>query len=299
MAPIRAALVLSLAIPLLLAAPAQATFPGGKGRIAYSQGGGFSGPADSDPSGWTSAILDMSRSGGGERTLRSCLEHEGDFPTPQCPDENHSPSYSANGRLIAFDAGEGLAIMRADGLQVRPLPAYGSDDGEPAFSPDGRRLVFTGETHLYVVALTTGRVRQLTSLEGSGPAWSIRNRIAFESGGYIYSVKPNGKDLRKVTRGSDPDWSPDGRGLVFTRDLHLFVKLGPKARRVKSARGVVSNPVWSPDGHRIAYEAAEKGIYAVAPFGKKPQLLVESQAGDSGYSSAHEPAWQPRRWARG
>jgi Tol biopolymer transport system component len=301
--PRRVTLVLSLIVALLVAAPAQSAFPGGQGRIAFSLGGGFSGPADSDPTGWFSSIGDIGRSGTGERTLRDCLEHEGDSPAPRCPDQNQAPAYSPDGRLIAFDAGEGLAVMRSDGSRVRLLRAHTDDDGEPAFSPDGRQLVFTGHTsvgggavaRLYVVSLTTGRVRALAAGRGSQPTWSVRNRVAFVRDGDVYVVWPDGDGLRRITAGLSPDWSPDGRSLVFARHWRLYIRSGGQVRRVKGARVPASNPVWSPEGQRIAYELGESGIWTIGTHGKAPRLVIESQSGDSGATVAGEPTWQPLR----
>jgi Tol biopolymer transport system component len=193
--------------------------------------------------------------------------------------------------------------MRSDGARVRLLPAHTDDDGEPAFSPDGRRLVFTGHTsvgsgavaRLYVVSLTTGRVRALAAGQGSQPTWSGRNRIAFVRDGDVYVVWPNGDGLRRVTAGLGPDWSPGGRSLVFTRNWRLWIRSGGRERRVSGARAPASNPVWSPDGRRIAYEVGESGIWTIAADGKAPRLVIESQSGDSGGTVAGEPSWQPLR----
>jgi Tol biopolymer transport system component len=43
-----------------------------------------------------------------------------------------------------FDGGERIAIIDADGSDLTLLPAVTESDGDPAFSPDGRRIVFTG-----------------------------------------------------------------------------------------------------------------------------------------------------------
>ncbi len=54
----------------------------------------------------------------------------------------------------------------------------------------------------------------------------VNGRIAFQadsgSGNQIYTVRPNGHDLRQVTHvngeAKAPDWSPDGRHIVFEHD---------------------------------------------------------------------------------
>lgn len=77
----------------------------------------------------------------------------------------------------------------------------------PALSPDGRRLVFSALTHLYVMNLPNGKPRRLTYGEGREfqPSWSPNGRsVAYvswsEDGGHIWSVSSDGGKPRKLTR---------------------------------------------------------------------------------------------------
>jgi Tol biopolymer transport system component len=130
--------------------------------------------------------------------------------------------------LIAFvvhDAaglGRGIGVIRPDGGGFRLL-TRDRHDRSPAWSRDGRRLVF-------------------------------------ERAGSIYAIGANGKTLRRVAAaprgGRRPVWSPNGRQLAFVRGGALFVMQadGSNQRRLYRRRGFVANhPSWSPDGRRIAF----------------------------------------------
>lgn len=288
---------------LAAAAPAQAAFPGDDGRIALVYGG------SDEETGSVTAIGDVRPFGRGQdRELRGC--HRDDQGVPDggdCSIEYHAPAYSPDGRRVAFDAGARLALMRSDGSGFRLLPQQTADDGEPAFSPHGGRLVFTGhaapggQPDLHVLNLATGTSRRLTFRGGSQPAWSTRNRIAFVRDGRLHLLRPDGTGLRKLTLrgGSEPDWSPDGRRLVFVRrgSLHVM-RIGLRgARRIRSTGDFVNRhvyePVWSPSGRFIAYYADEAGIFSIRTNGTAWAEVAPSQAGDTGGHSSSEPAWQP------
>lgn len=98
----------------------------------------------------------------------------------------------------------------------------------PQQSPDGRKLVFSALTRLYVADLPGGAPRRLTTSNDPEfePMWSPDGRwIAYVTwsaldGGHVWKLRAGGKPQR-VTRVSafysDPVFSPDGRSIYALR----------------------------------------------------------------------------------
>ncbi len=92
-------------------------------------------------------------------------------------------------------------------------------------SPDGRRLVFSALSRIYVMDLPSGQPRRLTSntVGEFAPVWSPDGRsIAFVTwtpeGGHIWKVAADGGAPQQLSRRaafySDLAWTPDGERLV-------------------------------------------------------------------------------------
>ena len=113
-------------------ATAEAAFPGKPGPIAYSQ-------STTDATEFTGGIF--AHPPRRSQKARQLTAVHGDV----------SPSYSADGRSLAFAAnrdplvnpnGSHIYVMNADGSGVRQLTSGDNFDSNPAFSPDGSRVVF-------------------------------------------------------------------------------------------------------------------------------------------------------------
>jgi Tol biopolymer transport system component len=298
-------------VALAGAAPAQATFPGANGRIAFAA---FGSSGEEEP---PVEIDGLSAAFPGEQVERELIRCEltGGVPSGgDCTARSFDdPSWAPEGRRIVFDAGERIGLMDADGGRLRLLPAVTPNDGEPAFAPDGRRIVFTGTndygtTDLYVRRVGRGAARMIVH-DAEEPAWSSRNTLAYVRRGNIYVARPGGRHRRWVTSGVSPDWSPDGRRLLMVRPsprnvfdvpvgrVYVVRPSGQGLRRAGPA--FVSHPVWSPDGRSLAYEEDGIGIVAYrlpAPSSSEyseDNVVVEDQIGDSGATAASDPAWRP------
>ena len=177
------------ALLLALAPGAQGAFPGRNGFIAYVHSSSATEGEEGEGPSTSVRSLMVGRMLGSERfTLRSCTTVDELPQDSACSSSYDSPAYSPSGDLLLVDAGDQLALLDSDGSDFRLLPQQTTNDGEPAWAPDGRRFVFTGvaegatEPDLYVYNLARDRSRRLTSSGAAAPAWSSRNRIVYVTG---------------------------------------------------------------------------------------------------------------------
>jgi Tol biopolymer transport system component len=245
---------------------------------------------------------------------------------------------------LAFQNGGRIYTVRADGSGRRPITGSASGRTQafaPAWSPDGSSLAVS---HSRALGENDERAQiQLLQADGSGrrnltplapgvvdfsPRWSpggdqvvfvryVVRRERYTGSIVIYDLRtgtertivrrPLGPRLDQLAA---PDWSPDGRQIVYTRArldrrFHFRPSLyvvAPDGTGRRLLAGDAQGATYSPDGSRIAFasvrdrngktcgsdECTYNGeLYVMDASGANPRRLTHNPGEDA------SPAWSP------
>jgi Tol biopolymer transport system component len=143
-----------------------------------------------------------------------------------------------------------LSVGSVDGI------AWAPGDRILVASSYGGRI---GRSGIFSLSPDGSSVRQLTGQGSTDPAWSPDGRsIVFTRDG-IATMRPDGTGVHTLDpKGTQPAWSPDGRRIAYRDDFEAVRVVssasGARPRRLARSIGPGANgPVWSPDGRWIAF----------------------------------------------
>jgi TolB protein len=148
----------------------------------------------------------------------------------------------SNSGTLAFtstrDGNAEVYAMRGDGGDVADLTRNLAQDGQPAWSPDGKTIAFVstrdGNAGIYVMNADGSRQRRVTRSQANdtAPVWSPDGRkVAFMCTvasprlvTEICVVGADGRGRRQLTTPAQgdnlyPQWSPDSQVVLCTRSF--------------------------------------------------------------------------------
>jgi Tol biopolymer transport system component len=230
------------------------------------------------------------------------------MPDPKNFESQYYPSFSPDGRLLAFEvfksSGEGykvdseVSVLEGESGDVLSIATFTSSlfaNPRVIWSPKNDSVLImrlAGErTEIARVEIEGGDEKLLfdgKSLVAASAAWAPDgSRIAFwthRSSG-IWLMDPDGENQHKLVRGGEPAWAPDSRRLTFFEPEDVSISgeatlwlIGAdgsdRTALVKGAQQVGHHSVlWSPRGDRLIFlREAQKQIQ---PYGESDFYLLD------------------------
>jgi Tol biopolymer transport system component len=228
------------------------------------------------------------------------------------------PSFSPDGNQVAFvwngpkqDNNDIYVKLIGTENAVR-LTSDPADDTSPAWSPDGRYIAFlrvlaVNRLGVFLVSAIGGPERKLTEIYSEwygGLAWHPEGKwLAIPDQNSISLLSVESGEKRKLTfppagRSDDtPAFSPDGHGLVFSRNVAPYVseiyllglshELAPKEepKQVTFKRQFSKGPIWTANGRDIIFSSGTDPVSELwripISAGGQPQSLWTSVQGSN------------------
>ncbi|MXY16439.1 MAG: hypothetical protein F4Y57_05430 [Acidobacteria bacterium] len=166
--------------------------------------------------------------------------------------------------------------------EAKNLTRHAAGDYNPAFSPDGTRILFSSSRDTAVASST-------------GPA-PTPTYLASE----LYVMQADGTDVRRLTRHESwdgaPAWTPDGQAAVFysQRDgeprIYRTAIDGSGAEPVSAGGEAALSPTFGPDG-RLAFTVRRDDRWTLVTAGPDgADLRIASDTGRDYWAPEYDPA---------
>lgn len=214
------------------------------------------------------------------------------------------PNVSPDGSQIAFTSEvNGLwqvFIINTDGSGVRQVTDSNTLNAYPAWSHDGQYLFYESREgdiwEVYRIGVDGSNPQRLTfnteSHDWHPAGHPYRPLVLFESGTKedIKVMDYNGENVHYITKDQQrnrvPDFSPDGRTIVFSKylgsngEVYIMDITGEILAQITANGSTNTHPVFSPDGNYIGFDSDASG---------REQIYIYSFADGSIFNIFNDP----------
>ena len=193
---------------------------------------------------------------------------------------NH-PRWRPDGSALAYLAGRQVYLAPMNGGEPQKLTSLPNGVTAFAWSPEGARIALVSRSGPN--APETGTRHYLHSTyKYNGRGYFDRMRT------HLWVLKLDGGELRQLTSGDyrndqEPVWSPDGTQIAFTAEhterqccataaVYRVMAAGGEPRLIADKLGKAQTPRWSPDGKQLVYAGEGEGGMTKIQLPNAPDL---------------------------
>ena len=154
--------------------------------------------------------------------------------------------------------GTAIWSMNLDGSDRKYVTSYAGWDQMHVCSPSGTKIAFQRDfIDIFIMNSDGSEVTKLIT-GGSWPGFSPDgNTIVFVGSNFdIFTVNVSGGNIRNITRGADPIFSPDGKKIAYEHLADLWIidsDGGNKKRLTETSPAAEVWPRFLPDSKHVLY----------------------------------------------